>query len=810
MASQPAKATIDNSSRQVDKHSSNSTKRTLSGIPENYLSGNRERPKISPITSLGIQTKLRIGPTNDKYEQEADRVAEQVLRMPDPMLKRQCMGCSDTYTPSPGNEEKSQIQRLANGKVGTGEVASDFMSNLGAGVPLDAASRNYFEPRFGHDFSKVCIHNGPLANRAAASIQARAFTLGRDVVFAAREHELESEGGKRLLAHELTHVVQQQKTSKSIQRMPSLIESDIDEITTQVRNAIDRWGTDEEAVYAALQRLERDSNAIKKADAVYSKKYGTTLEDDIRGDFSEEELQYALELIGITPPVINELIQPTPSYASDYDSYARKLYNAMDIWGTNEEAIYGVLIAMENVPERVDRLKAAYTNKYPAGLHGGDLEYDIRAEMSDEELDYALLLLNVIPLGNTAILTWIRGLIAKPVKKEIAAEVMKSLNQITDDRLTVIIVDLIRVFKIASFKSNLVSVVAGDFSALVDRIGSIEAKFSDPSVGTTASTTDQKSKITGILNQGMAVDVTTGNIAAFDNIVAGRSYNQDIQETLEREVTILTPRAVNRSALPKFGWPRYEEMANEAKTRTDAVFGHYTMGLALTAAVGPGRNLFDFSQQAFSDAQLLHFANYLVTGHNAHDPIYPGRDIHQVHTADIERIDEKDKIKTALATWFGLPGNKTRLLKVLQNWSGAQSGGNIFMQRWDVGDVNKNRKQFWKMFQTMIHEYLHKITHANYSTKAAALGRAKEQVYTEGGTSYFDERVWKTLYPEEVRANPNLREKVEGGIYPYDSSLMPTNTGYAQIDQFKQIVNVVGEPNASAAYFLGKTDSIGL
>lgn len=69
--------------------------------------------------------------------------------------------------------------------------------------------RSLVEPRFGHDFGNVRIHNGPQADWAAASVQARAFTLGRDVVFAAGQHDPGSEGGKRLLAHELTHVVQQ-------------------------------------------------------------------------------------------------------------------------------------------------------------------------------------------------------------------------------------------------------------------------------------------------------------------------------------------------------------------------------------------------------------------------------------------------------------------------------------------------------------------------------------------------------------------------------------------------------------------------
>jgi uncharacterized protein DUF4157 len=158
---------------------------------------------------LKVQTKLAISTPGDEFEQEADRVADQVMRMPDPMLQRQCKGCADASTLRSNDEEEPQMQRQANGENGTGEVVSDFASRLGAGVPLDIASRAYFEPRFVHDFGNVRIHDGPQAGRAAASVQARAFTLGRDVVFAAGEHDPGSESGKRLLAHELTHVVQQ-------------------------------------------------------------------------------------------------------------------------------------------------------------------------------------------------------------------------------------------------------------------------------------------------------------------------------------------------------------------------------------------------------------------------------------------------------------------------------------------------------------------------------------------------------------------------------------------------------------------------
>jgi hypothetical protein len=155
-----------------------------------------------------IQPKLTVSTPGDVFEREADHVADQIMRMPDPGLQRQRNDSSDTSAPSSNNEEP-QIRRQVNNAGGNSEVASDFTSRLGAGAPLDAASRSCFEPRFGQDFGSVRIHDGPEAATAADRIQARAFTVGRDVAFAAGQYDPSSEGAKRLLAHELTHVVQQ-------------------------------------------------------------------------------------------------------------------------------------------------------------------------------------------------------------------------------------------------------------------------------------------------------------------------------------------------------------------------------------------------------------------------------------------------------------------------------------------------------------------------------------------------------------------------------------------------------------------------
>jgi len=158
-----------------------------------------------------IQASLKIGQPNDIYEQEADRVADQVMRMSDESVQREPI--SKQITPL--------VQTKSNTK--TPQVTPNFESKIntlrGSGQCLSPQTRNFFEPRFGHDFSGVRIHTDSNANQLARSINARAFTRGSDVVFGGGEYRPESESGKRLLGHELVHVVQQRNTIfRSIQR----------------------------------------------------------------------------------------------------------------------------------------------------------------------------------------------------------------------------------------------------------------------------------------------------------------------------------------------------------------------------------------------------------------------------------------------------------------------------------------------------------------------------------------------------------------------------------------------------------------
>lgn len=164
-------------------------------------------------SELPIQTKLAVSQPGDIYEQEGDRVAEQVMRMPEPTVQRSCAPCAAGGSPCPKCEDESEelVQRKTEEVSDPSgvSVSDNFLQNLGPGQPLDQGTRAFFEPRFGHDFSQVRVHTGATAAESAQAVNALAYTVGRDVVFGEGQYAPGTGVGKGLLAHELTHVLQQ-------------------------------------------------------------------------------------------------------------------------------------------------------------------------------------------------------------------------------------------------------------------------------------------------------------------------------------------------------------------------------------------------------------------------------------------------------------------------------------------------------------------------------------------------------------------------------------------------------------------------
>jgi uncharacterized protein DUF4157 len=177
---------------------------------------------------LGIQPKLTVNEPGDQYEQEADRVADQVMRTP------------ATQGVVPGWHGPT-IHRLVQPRLahparplrgGTEDLADRLAEARSEGRPLDPAVRTMLEPRFGVDFRDVRIHTGPAAVALSHDLGAQAFTHGPNLYFAGGMFDPKTSRGQGLLAHELTHVVQQgaaaplnrrrspEPTSRVIQRAP--------------------------------------------------------------------------------------------------------------------------------------------------------------------------------------------------------------------------------------------------------------------------------------------------------------------------------------------------------------------------------------------------------------------------------------------------------------------------------------------------------------------------------------------------------------------------------------------------------------
>ena len=163
-----------------------------------------------------FQAKLAISQPDDPYEQEADQVAEQVMRMPDPAAQVQ-RKCAFGGIAGPAGEcEACAARRIAlqrrsidsTSESSAPPIVNEVLKSE-SGTSLDSATRSFMESRFGYDFSQVQVHTDAQASRSAQSVNALAYTVGSNVVFREGQYTPGTTEGKRLLAHELTHVVQQ-------------------------------------------------------------------------------------------------------------------------------------------------------------------------------------------------------------------------------------------------------------------------------------------------------------------------------------------------------------------------------------------------------------------------------------------------------------------------------------------------------------------------------------------------------------------------------------------------------------------------
>lgn len=167
------------------------------------------------VAVLPPQAKLEVGQADDPAEREADRVAEAVLQ-PDALATSVAFTTETMLTPP--------LRPVSGG--GAAPAAADAAPLVGpvlgaGGQPLDADSRALMEPHFGHDFSRVRVHTDARAAESARAVNALAYTVGRDVVFGEGQYLPGTTAGQWLVAHELTHVVQQGSADRRTPERPA-------------------------------------------------------------------------------------------------------------------------------------------------------------------------------------------------------------------------------------------------------------------------------------------------------------------------------------------------------------------------------------------------------------------------------------------------------------------------------------------------------------------------------------------------------------------------------------------------------------
>ena len=344
-------------------------------------------------------------------------------------LRRSCScgACADC--------KSDKLRRRATGTTQAGAIPRSVEHVLdGPGQPLDAGTRAFMESRFQHDFSKVRVHAGDDAAASAKSINAHAYATGRHVVFDRGGYAPDTEAGRKLLAHELAHVVQQRGDpdrrpteigraddpaereadaiadralagtasegllARSTSSMPVLRRQeegqegkpDITWIADEVYLGMKGLGTDEERVYRALEQLKHNQVWIDEMRRSYAR-HGD-LDADLDDDFDGTELEYALQLINKGDPKSPQAARTQRYGWEALRGAARRLQEELANFATDEETVYALLLPLDHDPHLIFGLEMAFSD-----LTRGKqtLRSRLDEEMSGEELSHAMYLISI-------------------------------------------------------------------------------------------------------------------------------------------------------------------------------------------------------------------------------------------------------------------------------------------------------------------------------------------------------------------------------------------------------------------------------
>jgi hypothetical protein len=158
------------------------------------------------------------------------------------------------------------------------------------------------------------------------------------------------------------------------------------------------------------------------------------------------------------------------------------------------------------------------------------------------------------------------------------------------------------------------------------------------------------------------------------------------------------------------------------------------------------------------------------------------------------------------------PANQAEIDATIHGWPALSEGSDVWIQRYrDVSTPHKLRTERWDIFTTLIHETIHKLAHPNFNATFTAFGGDAQMDLREGFADMMRRDLWDGPggLAARVAHDAPLREKVEGGVYPYDPTVVYYHNDYPQLAEAQQIAHEVGMENCKAAFFLGRTELLG-
>ncbi len=278
------------------------------------------RSRKEAFSGSFIQAKLEINQPGDVYEQEANATADKVMQ-------------NNSAQPLQNSFFKPSASASGVQCAEASEQTENYIGSLNdKGRPLTKSEKHFFEPRFGRDFSNVRLHTDSEANQSAKSINAKAFTKGNDIVFASGQYQPGKDDSKHLLAHELTHVVQQQQAQQAIQRERELNADESTECYKKIDEALaalEKSAADEnkklpDYIKDAIKGLrEKRTQGKVKCYAFDGIKHG-------RVDYTKDEIQYD----GVNSNWLNETTVLHEAvhalHGKQYSASAKKFGKAVD------------------------------------------------------------------------------------------------------------------------------------------------------------------------------------------------------------------------------------------------------------------------------------------------------------------------------------------------------------------------------------------------------------------------------------------------------------------------------------------------